>query len=215
MLPADRNLLSTAKSCIEDFLPRLKVRNDVLEAFAESILLAHHSNPSGWGVSLFPNLVRLNIGMIETFVISANQLYLVVDMGELDLDLIDLDDVEFYASTPDLYVGIYKSVPGSAGVEFPAQLFPQVKPYLWDAHTLLITKAAATRRHPATRDAHSPGVLMYLRQELKIELPDPVYPLASPKKTAGSGHHQHKVAPAMKAIVEELESRDRDLMSDD
>jgi len=215
MLIQDRNLESTAKSLIETFLPEANVRKLCLEALAESIILAHQENSSRWGITLFPNLVRLNVGMIETFVISPNKLYMIADFSTLNLDIADIKGVEIYASTPDLYVGVYKSVPGSTGCEFPANLFSKVKPYLWDSHRQLVINAATTRRHPTTQDAHSPGILIYLRNELGIQMPDPIYPLEDDKRKPKSGRNRFKVDPNIKAAVDDIEKRDQELRKDD
>ena len=76
---------------------------------------------------------------------------------------------------PKTKEGVYKSVPGSLGCSFNVKYLSAVIELLLPAHNTLIQRAAQTRRHSKTENAHSSGVLKYLRTELNRVIPDPLY----------------------------------------
>ena len=114
--------------------------------------------------------------MIETVVISEDYLYLILDFPITDHSILTAPHVEVLVNPTDIHRGLYLSVPESIGCKFPTHLLSKIKPIIWPAHEELLKNASATRRHPMTRNAHSPGMTSYLRTELKRSIPEPVYP---------------------------------------
>lgn len=174
MFAEDRNHEVAAAAVITTlFSPSL--RRLCLELLANSIDKAHSANPKSWGVTLFPDLVRLNIGMVEGCVLSHNKVYLTLLRPYLTEHTLQNELLNFNMYNSEIQTGVYKSVPESMGCSFDSRHVSEVLDLLLPAHNGLIQQAAHTRRHSKTRGAHSPGILKYLRSELKRVIPEPVY----------------------------------------
>ncbi len=182
--PFDRSSEICAREVINSILPQADIRRPCLQLLVDSIKLAHTARESSWGVTLFEDgAIRLNVGMIEVCTLSYGELVrLLVDykvLGDIPAkyNLI----CEMLANQANIFDGVYSSVPGSVILEFLAHNLGPMYSLAKKSYTALIMQAAETARNPSTRGAHSPGVLKYLRSELKQPIPDPVYP--APKKS--------------------------------
>jgi hypothetical protein len=171
----DRTSELYAASVITSLLASDKVRLDYLNLLARSVTDAHRAKPSSWGITLFPEGVRMNVGMIEVCVLFQDQIRLVLDKEKVPDELWNIDGVEEYWYTLSPEDSLFISVDVSIGCAFPASQLSKVLSLATDPHISLIKRAARTRRNPKTKVGHSPGILTYLQSELKCTLPSPVY----------------------------------------
>jgi hypothetical protein len=171
----DRYSQDCAGEIIKSLIPEKILLRRCLELLAASIERAHKIRESCWGITLFSELVRFNVGMIEVYVLSYNRLHLTIDLEIPTPDLARLDEVKVYGDAYNVYTGLYKSVQGSIRCEFPLNKLSAVLPSIQESYALLIEKAAKTRRNPGTEKGHSPGVINFLRSELGRSVSDPVY----------------------------------------
>ena len=174
MFAEDRDHEEAASEVAISILPSF-VRKSCLELLADSIDKAHIASPKSWGVTLFPNLIRLNVGMVEACFLSNEQMYLTLLRDNLTEQAFQNKLLAFNMYDSETKEGVYKSVPGSLGCSFNVKYLNEVIELLLPAHNTLIQRASRTRRHSETKNAHSPGVLKYLRTELNRVLPDPLY----------------------------------------
>lgn len=171
---ADRTSEVYAASVITSLLADNKARLDYLNLLARSVTDAHRAKPSSWGITLFPEGVRMNVGMIEVCTLFQEEIRLVLDSEIVPDDLWKINEVEKYWYT-NPKGSLFRSVDVSIGCTFPPSQLSKVLSLATDAHISLIKHAARTRRNPKTKVGHSPGILIYLQNELKCTLPSPVY----------------------------------------
>lgn len=155
-----------ARFVIEKLVSDEHQRRTVLELLAKLIEIADTS-PDKWGVTLHGSEVALNMG--------GGYYSLWLKRERLHLYWLQENGLE----EPNGAEDCYKLFPGSRYARLPLadalawieRLLPRmealtVKANSWSQAPLL----------PRARDAHSPGVLRYLENELEIILPDPQYP---------------------------------------
>ncbi len=68
-MPNNNHDQESVASIMQNLLPNEDVRRKCLNFFADSIDTAYVAAAHKWGVTLKPNLLRLNVGMIEVFTI--------------------------------------------------------------------------------------------------------------------------------------------------
>lgn len=159
-----------AQDVLERLLPDVQSRKVCLRFLCESIQLAHQLSPSSWGVTLQKDLVRLNVGQIEAMTIKQDRVHVVFARDAKPPELQAITDLHFDSKAP-----LYKSVERSSGCDFPASKAGDALPPIREFHHRLIKQAAKTPRHNMTAGAHSPGVLLYLDEELGISSLNPDY----------------------------------------
>lgn len=167
----------TAREVLERLLPDLQGRKACLRFLCDSIQLAHQLSPSSWGITLQKNLVRFNVGHIEVMTIDQDRIHVVLDRDTKPPNLDTLVDIHIDPKTP-----LYQSLKCSLGCEFLHAKANHALALIGDSHVRLVRQAAITPRHNMTASAHSPGVLLYLEEELGIQLPNPDYSAASKLK---------------------------------
>lgn len=163
----DRTDKEDAREVFEFLLPDERIRPACIELLAKSIQMANQLDADRWGVSLFPNFIRMNVGRIEVLYIGP------------DIIRINLDSETLPHFSPELEVEIrnsdFKHVPNATECTFPAEqaesLFPQVQ----ESQAKLLQKAARTYFQQSRKDAHSTGVIEYLKDYLNQPLPQPAY----------------------------------------
>lgn len=170
----DRHSEDVAKRVIEDTLPRPEVREPVLALLAESIRRAHAVKDTSWGVTLHPKDVRLNVGPLEV-------LYFGREAGESVFYLVADDERlggperESLARVGAEFAGAYKSLPASMRVIIPLEAGAQAITLIRDSYLSLVERAARTvKRRMPWYEAHSPGVIRYLRS-LDLDVEGPAY----------------------------------------
>ncbi|HVI02749.1 MAG TPA: hypothetical protein VM869_28820, partial [Enhygromyxa sp.] len=162
---ADRGDRATAGDVVELLLPQPAVRAAVLRVLAELVDHAHSRGDRKWAITLFDQLVRLNVGAVHVAVLLPEVLFLIADVGKVD-DQMRAELGPRVALTRELaYV--------SAGLELylPAEEVERWWPRLREA-CLAFVDAAATRDTSYWK-SHSPGFLAYLEHALDRSLPHP------------------------------------------
>jgi hypothetical protein len=70
--PMDRKTPSDAQAILDSLLMNVPGRTAILAFYCESIIHAHEVNPSGWGVTLHRDRIRLNVGQLSAATIHRN-----------------------------------------------------------------------------------------------------------------------------------------------
>ncbi|MBV9467740.1 MAG: hypothetical protein JO316_16300 [Abitibacteriaceae bacterium] len=167
----DRASADAARLVIEQLLPQTETRRIALSFLTSSINQANNISADAWGITLFKDLVRLNIGNTEAFVIESGAVYVVLD----DTSLSDQARRQLKKWGEFGKKGHYRTVPNAIGLRLPTAKLSQAIPLLQDAHTRLIEEAASRRKRTTWYEAHSPGVISYLQSTLSVEIPNPSY----------------------------------------
>ena len=148
-------------------------RMAALRHLSSSIRWAAANAPDRWGLTLDPRFIRLNIGQVESVVVRAEGISVLV---------------ETFGPIAGTDVGSpYPAAGGARLRHVPYELSARILPGLRSSHREAMTRAA---RRPATRvikDAHSPGVVQWLWEQFNLsgEPPRPTY-FVRPRKPAAT-----------------------------
>lgn len=137
-------------------------------ALAESILAAHELAPASWSVTLFDNLVRLNVGMPYALEFHADGRAVVTVQDGAECRRVLRSFGRRVARTEQVP---FKKAPGVVPYACPAELFARLYEAVRTFHRMAIANAAGRQPKTAHR-GHSPGVLAYLR-ERGLAVPPP------------------------------------------
>lgn len=163
----------SARQVLSALFPVEAVKRRCCRLLARAITFAHSQGESSWSVTLFAHKIRLNVGQAEVLVLGPNGVYLVVDKGVLSR--VGRQTLDSHARGSRKH---YSSVPGThAVVTLSGQ--EVTKEYLGvrSGHERFIENAAKAKTLTPHRKSFSPGVLLFLNEELRIELPFPGYAL--------------------------------------
>lgn len=147
-------------------------RKITLESLSADIKLAHRIAPASWGVSIFPNTARLNVGGMAVLHIYEEQIAFSITkslQSSVPKDARALFDRH----------GEYSFVPGALEGSLSAahvRQFPAFKA----AHHHLVERCAQKRKVCFWPHSHSPGFVRFMRQS-GYDIPDPDYVLAAPR----------------------------------
>lgn len=175
--PEERASADYARRVINSLLPEDgATRRACLNALAESIELAHTSGPTKWGVTLYHDTVRLNVGHVVPFDLRRHEIFIGLDRNAFN-ELPVEDRSRFNELVKSQNPESFPSVKEAMTFIATAENLPQVWPIVRDAHASFIKKAApgTVQLHSKSRSAISPGVLVYLREELQREIPAPAH----------------------------------------
>ena len=164
----DRNDAETARRIIEKLLPNPDERRLILEFFIALLMFANEK-PDAWGVILHPAQVGLSVG--------GGFLAIRINIGRMYLASIEKD-----APTTTNPKETFLRFPYSHWREKAiAEWLPLLSDFFPVAEAFIrVTNAASqTPLMRPSRQAHSPGVLRYLEEEMDITLPIPMYPETS------------------------------------
>lgn len=148
--------MSSARSIIERLFPVRNQRDRALRILAESIECANCSGPASWEITLFPNYIRLNVGRGLVLTLRPNRLVCMVT-GKLLRAIPKEKRAAFQIRTK------YKFVPDAYEGNLSANSLSTFE-HLSAAHRDLIERAARGRSVSLWPDAHSPGVILLLRE---------------------------------------------------
>ena len=142
-------------------------RKAALSFLAESIRWASEHASDRWGVTLWPDLIRFNVGFVHC-----------VNLGPDSMTVLVHRDPRVAGVT--LEQDKYKTSDGGQLAVVPYKAAERVLPLLLKEHLAAMTAAARRRPTPRIRGAHSPGVVDYLWDELALvgEPPVPSYVVA-------------------------------------
>jgi len=171
----DRSNPTLAEAVAERLYPDPDIRTACLALLADSIDCAHAVNAASWGVTLFPDHIRLNVDGIETNVLLHDRLYVVVDTDVLPdtaLSTLGAAEAEYGRPTDTSY----STFPTARKFWTAASNLSRLREEAWRAHAHLVEHAARTVRVKCHfHHTHSPGVVRYLRRELGRDVPEPAY----------------------------------------
>jgi hypothetical protein len=93
----DRKSIEVAKKILADLLPNSTMRTKVSKELANFWLYAKRNYPEKSFITLSNRYIRMNVGMVEVFVIYNNDTLLLV----VDKTMVDPDAEQIYMSLPD------------------------------------------------------------------------------------------------------------------
>lgn len=153
----DRNSESAARAIIETICPAANARRAWVALVSRSIEAAAAVSQASWGTTLFPDLVRLNVGQIAVLDLFAGGLAICTE-GKLA------------GRTRGIRVQV--EWPGFAAVQVATERWivsPQaavrIPSELIEAHLQLVQTAAMAKGRSPFRKSHSPGVVAYIHAE--------------------------------------------------
>lgn len=172
----DRNTAAGARVVLERILPDPARRTAVLSAFADAIEQVHQTAPNLWSVTLHRDRCRLVIGRGLGCTIHASSLWMQLaregltarDKGALDRS------PEWRWSDSDEGLKTDQLVHGHYSAEDPeSSIWPVIFRQNSRAMDYLVSHSRVV--HGASAPAFSPGVIEYLREELRRPLPMPAW----------------------------------------
>jgi hypothetical protein len=139
-------------------------RHAILSFLAESIRWASERANDRWGVTLWSDLVRFNVGFVHCVNVGADSMTVLVHRDPR---------VAGVKLEPDTY----RTADGGRLAVVPYKVAERVLPLLLEQHNAAMTAAARRRPTPQIRGAHSQGVVDYLWDALALvgEPPMPSY----------------------------------------
>jgi hypothetical protein len=166
MVLSDRESIDAAELICKTLLPHKKERTQILQFLSKSMFaIPVPWNSDRWGLTLFSNLIRLNVGPIEVLTISKNEVGIVLLESEMEDSLrVQLENCQgrsYHHPTGSRYFGIR------------VRQFCALAKELRSAHTTLIETASSRSRRPMYYKAHSRGLTAYLARELNTDACDP------------------------------------------
>lgn len=151
-------------------------RQAALRFLAESIQWASDHADDRWGVTLWSDLVRFNVGFVHCVNLGADNMTVLVHRDPR-------------VAGVKLERDRYKTSDGGQLAVVPYQTVERVLPLLLEQHIAAMTAAARQRPTSQIRGAHSPGVAEYLWDALSLagEAPIPSYvpKVAQPARPEG------------------------------
>jgi hypothetical protein len=158
-----------AREVFERLLPRTDDRTVAVRILVDAIVLAHRGAPSGWGVTLKSNLIRLNVGSVESILLKTGMHKFIVDGESLSYEL-----REQLSSSDSLgKAGLYARYPQGVSVHISGGDLASVYERVKVAYTNAIR--GCVQAGYRWKSSHSPGVLRYLANQTGTQLPDPDY----------------------------------------
>src|SRR5688572_3248499 len=154
----DRTSREHAERVLAELVPDVAKRTAIIDAMAK-IADAAAVHPASWSITLQPDRIQLNVGVILVFRVDRT---LVRIAGPADAR---------FTGLPVENLGDFSAMPGVAAyvASHAALQFLDTLPVLLNA-CLVVTNAAKHARGPWRR-AHSPGVVTLLERSLGRSLP--------------------------------------------
>jgi len=128
----------------------------------DSIKFLSHSYNDRWGITLFGDAIRLNVGWVQVLFLRSDGLYILVDR-------------ELAPSSTILEKFRYKTAPGCYLTKVQFSKLRKILPALSEAHLSALSIAAKMKTNITIREAHSTGVIGYMSEFLHQPVPNPSY----------------------------------------
>jgi hypothetical protein len=161
----DRTSIDVAKNILVNLLPDPFTRKIVCHELATYWQYAKRNFPNKTFITLANHYIRMNVGMVEVFVIYDDETVQLV----VDKSMVDPDAEQVYASLSD---ALPKLIPQSEFIEIILDLRQPV--------FSVINKLGKTRKHPSAPIGHSPALAELLETEYpydsEIDYPDEAVP---------------------------------------
>jgi hypothetical protein len=158
---------SAANELIRQFVPKRHLI-EVLKVVAHSVQVAHQASPSNWGLRLNRNSVMLKVGFVEVLQFGKGWFHELA-LGGLVPEKLRTNRRLNFNDPP------YANAPGCETCDMALAEASEAYLALLPAHEAAIHIAARSRRHISTTKDHSPGLIVFLAEELGIRLPQPAY----------------------------------------
>jgi len=166
--PLHRDSINEARSVLEALYSDEAVQSMCIRRLGESARIAEDTRPGSWSITLFPDVIRLNVGRIAI---------LALKRGEIEFTLadeaLDADDRRVISEVGEIKAFHSTTIPEAVYVQFAAEALPGVEDQLAGAHRRVIEVAIARAPRTYFARTHSPGVTALLREETGIDLADP------------------------------------------
>jgi 5-methylcytosine-specific restriction protein A len=167
-ISAVRRSSGAAAEIVQQLIPP-KYSTKVLTALAHSVRLADQEAPSKWGLRLNRDSIMLKVGFVEMLQLGEGWFRQLVKSDLLPKRMRANKDLKF--SNPQ-----YRNAPGCGACDIEdVSMLARVYSALLPAHEEAIRIAARSPRHTTTEKDHSPGLIIFLSQELNTLLPQPAY----------------------------------------
>lgn len=157
-----------AEEIISTLWPNKRLRRECLQFLLDSIRFAHSQGPAAWEVTLFEELIRLNVGQIAALSLWTEEAH-VYCLAPLNLPRqsgIRLDT----GWSP------FNAIPEPTEVyRVDTNLLNTCPKALRDAHFSLIRLAAIRKPHSPFKGSFSDGILAYLEKEFDTRIDRPTY----------------------------------------
>ena len=186
----DRNDENEANVIINEKIPDLAMRQMILTILSDAIIEANQDGDDQWAVTVSStNDIRFVIGHYIAITLYSEGLWLALEKQQYDSMLqLRQNDFSLFKNfwEPDLIdvKGSYPSYKNMDKEPFSINGYFNLKnacpdsiPILRSLLFVFIQSAIDSGQPimPQTKAAHSPGIIKYLRNELKREIPDPNY----------------------------------------
>jgi hypothetical protein len=150
---------------------RPSAMRNCLRFLHDSIEFLSSTHSDGWGITLFDDGFRLNVGWVEALVLRKNGLDVLVER-------------ELAPTGTTFRTDGYKWAPGCDLTRVPFSELRKTLPTLSEAHLSALSIAANRKTNKSIREAHSTGVTEYLSRFRKKQVSCPTYPIkAVPAET--------------------------------
>jgi hypothetical protein len=162
--------------------------SEALLAMVRSVEVAHQAGPDRWGLRLDDNSLMLKIGPHEVLQVlrpdrsrSGLPFHIIVDSELIPAALRSRDGERLQCSKEkNCYgeVGVngyYPSNPGTEACDFEFSVLVETYQALYNAHTVVIQRAAVLRLNPAIRRNHSRALVAFLASETGHHLAQPAW----------------------------------------
>jgi hypothetical protein len=165
----DRFDLRSAASLFDSLWPDAAISRAVAANLAASIRVAHAAADASWEVTLFPDVVRFNVGQVETLTMREDTIRFLF-REPLELSPGHGFNVTLTGSP------IFPAVPVPSGIcDVPPADVPSLPRAIREAHEAYIQSAASFKRVSPFKRSFSPAVLEYVESVLGVHLPRPGY----------------------------------------
>jgi hypothetical protein len=138
--------------------------------FADAVTRAHTYGSSRWEVTLRQRRVRLNVGILLALELSAERLSFGVVRDEIPVKLKEL--IQHYGNLDEKQ---FETQPVTTVCRLPVTVAVQHSDSIRLSIADFIAVAAGTAVQSPYRNAHSPGVIAFLRTALGRDLPEAEY----------------------------------------
>ncbi len=165
-LKADAGKARSVIAAIFDGQPPSAMRS-YLKFLAASIeLLSSNNGDDRWGITLFEDGIRLNVGWVQVLLLHRDGVVVSVE--------------EKLAKGSKFEKWSFRNAPGCKVVIVPLSELSHTLPSLTEAHHSAISIAAERKTTKYIREAHSVGVTHYLSEFLQQTVPYPSYHISEP-----------------------------------
>jgi hypothetical protein len=182
---SDRRDPTVAKARFESIFPNEHHQTTCMALFADAIMQSHTYGAARWEVTLTRRKLRLNVGSLRALEFAEKFISFGVIRDEIDPAL-----QQIIAKRGTLRAKDFNTQPTTTVCRLPVEVVIDHYNIIWALLKEFIAIAATTAVQSPYHQAHSSGVLVFLRAALNRELPDPEYrerKKLPAEKTAQSG----------------------------